>query len=103
MDAKQKEIKWHEHPEAMRLLKYLYLLGYDMAEIDQVVNSDAIDLIYASSNQLKGRDIRALVTQIRFRKMNAVSDCQDLGIKIDIDSLNNLCLAERMVDEKLEI
>ena len=82
-----------DETKKMRLYKFLYLLGYEMAEVDLVVNDNIIDIIYDAKHLFKDVDVRRLIYQVKFRIWNAEAE---LGTKIT--TYNELLIAEGMID-----
>ena len=92
MEYKREDFEMDE-TKKMRLYKFLYLLGYEMIEVDQVVNDNIIDIIFDVKHLFKDADVRRLMYQVKFRKMNAE---EDLGIKIT--TYNELLKAEDIIN-----
>ena len=82
-----------DETKKMRLYKFLYLLGYEMVEVDQVVNDDIIDIIFDAKQLFKDVDVRTLIHKVKFRRMNAE---EELGVKIT--TYNELLKAEDIIN-----
>ena len=92
MEYKREDFEMDE-TKKMRLYKFLYLLGYEMVEVDQVVNDNIIDIIYDAKQLFKDVNVRRLMYQVKFRKWNAE---EELGIKIT--TYNELLKAEDIIN-----